>query len=70
MIKIMCKMDGVDIDFSEKKLQCLIDFMGDDDEYDNDEPNYELLHEKVGRLFDGEEVTYGLWTCKLVEVVG
>ena len=64
----MCKMNGVDADFSEKKLECLFDFMGDDDEFDNDEPNYEQLYEKDGRLFQGEEVKYGLWTCKLVEV--
>ncbi len=67
MIKIMCKMDGVDVDFSEKTLDCLFDFIGDDDEFDNDNPNYEKLFNKDGNLIGGEEVTYGLWTCKLVE---
>jgi len=68
MIKIMGKMDGVDADFSEKKLECLFDFMGDDDEFDNDNPDYEKLFNKDSALFQGEEVKYGLWTFKLVEI--
>lgn len=68
MIKIMCKMDLVDADYSEKSLECLIDILGDDDEFDNDNPDYEVLWNKDGMLFHGEEVKYGMWTCKLIEV--
>lgn len=67
MIKIMCKMDEVDADFSEKTLECLTEIMGDDDEFDHDNPDYEALWAKDTRLFLGEEVKFGLWICKIVE---
>ena len=69
MIQIMCKMDSIETEYSEKTLECLMDIMGDDDEFDNDEPNYETMWLKDGKLFDGEEVQFGLWTCKLVETI-
>ena len=38
-------------------------------EFDKNASNYEILSEiKDRHLFHGDEVKYGLWTCKLVEV--
>ena len=76
MIKIMCKMDGIDADFSEKKLECLNDFIDDDESMiqdlslskDEQIKTLENVYDKFGALLSGEEVKFDLWTCKLIEV--
>jgi len=76
MIKIMCKMDGVDADFSEKKLECLCDFIDDDIDMVLDETasivqqikTLENAYNKFSALISGEEVNLDGWICKLVEV--
>jgi hypothetical protein len=76
MIKIMCKMNGVDVDFSEKKLECLWDIMDDDVDMVLDETasigqhikTLESAYNKFSSLISGEEVNLDGWICKLVEV--
>lgn len=76
MIKIMCKMDGVDVDFSEKKLECLCDIIDDDIDMVQDETSsisqqiktLQNSYDKFSALISGDEVNFDGWTCKLVEV--
>jgi hypothetical protein len=76
MIKIMCKMNSVDVDFSEKKLECLCDIMDDDVDMVLDETasivqqikTLESAYNKFSSLISGEEVNLDGWICKLVEV--
>lgn len=76
MIKIMCKMNGVDVDFSEKKLECLCDIIDDDIDMVLDETasicqqikTLENVFNKFSALISGEEVNLDGWNCKLVEV--
>lgn len=76
MIKLMCKHDQLDVDFSEKQLECLTNIIDDDEDFiqdttltkDEQIKALEKMFDKFCALLDGDEVTFDSWSCKLVEV--
>jgi len=76
VIKILCKLDEIDVAYSEKTLECLCSYIDDDVDFVDDTAlpikkqlsNMRVMKEKYDLLLSGEEVNFEGWRCIMEEV--